>query len=162
MTSESTSSAHALAAGSSMNECLSFRLGSVEYGIDLLQVQEIRSYAEPTHIANAPDEVLGVINLRGVIVPIIDLRIKLRCQTVAYNASTVVIVLNLRNKVIGVVADSVSDVVQLEPGSITPPAAIRSDADTRFISGMARVGDRMLILMDTESFLGGPHPGLPA
>lgn len=139
------------------SEFLSFRLGAVEYGIDILKVQEIRSYAKPTHIANAPDELLGVINLRGVIVPIIDLRLKLHCRTVAYTASTVVIVLNLRHQVIGAVVDSVSDVVQLEPGSIKPPPDLHAGTNASFITGLANLGERMLILVDTESFLGNPE-----
>ena len=139
-----------------MRKCLTFRLAAADYGINLLQVQEIRSFSQPTHIANAPKELLGVINLRGVIVQIIDLRIKLQCETAVYNSATVVIVLSLRNKVVGVVVDSVSDVVQLESGCIEPAPAVQSDKDTSFITGLATVGDRMLILMDTESFLGDP------
>ncbi|WP_367846858.1 chemotaxis protein CheW [Rhodoferax sp. WC2427] len=143
----------------SMRECLSFRLGTVHYGINLLEVQEIRSYTKPKRIANAPKELLGVINLRGVLVPIIDLRIKLQCETAAYNGATVVIILKLRSKVIGAVVDSVSDVVQLEPGCIQPPPAVQSNGDTSFITGLATVGERMLILMDTESFVGDFAPG---
>ena len=136
------------------SEYLSFQLGTVEYGIDILKVQEIRSYTQPTHIANAPDELLGVINLRGVIVPIIDLRLKLHCPTAAYTASTVVIVLSLVHQVIGVVVDSVSDVVQLEPTCIQPPPGLQMGTDEGFITGLANLEERMLILLDTESFLG--------
>lgn len=140
------------------SEYLSFQLGAVEYGIDILKVQEIRSYTQPTRIANAPDELLGVINLRGVIVPIIDLRLKLHCATAAYTASTVVIVLSLLHIVIGVVVDSVSDVVQLEPACIQPPPDLQAGADDSFITGLANLDERMLILLDTESFLGNAEP----
>jgi len=137
----------------SMRECLSFRLGTVDYGINLLDVQEIRSFAQPTRIANAPRELLGLINLRGVVVPIFDLRLKLQCAEALYNDATVVIVLSLLNKVVGVVVDSVSDVVQLEPSCIQPAPAIQSDDNTTFITGLATVDERMLILMDAESLL---------
>lgn len=151
--------ASATTAPGATSEYLSFRLGAVEYGIGILKVQEIRSYTQPTHIANAPDELLGVINLRGVIVPIIDLRLKLRCPSATYTAATVVIVLNLEHKVIGVVVDSVSDVVQLEPACIQPMPQLQTGADGSFITGLANLEERMLILLDTESFLGHPELG---
>jgi purine-binding chemotaxis protein CheW len=89
-------------------EFLTFRLGAEEYGIDILKVQEIRSYEQPTRIANAPAFIKGVVNLRGVIVPIVDLRLKLGCDTAEYNSFTVVIVLNVKGRVVGAVVDSVS------------------------------------------------------
>jgi purine-binding chemotaxis protein CheW len=137
-----------------MRECLTFCLGAEDYGINLLDVQEIRSFSEPTRIANAPRELLGVVNLRGVVVPIIDMRIKLGFEGASYGASTVVIILSLRSKVVGVVVDSVSDVVQLEPGCIQPPPAIENQLGASYITGLATVGDRMLILADVESLLG--------
>ena len=99
-------------------EFLTFRLGAEEYGIDILRVQEIRSYEQPTRIANAPAFIKGVVNLRGVIVPIIDLRLKLNCDTAEYNTFTVVVVLNVRGRVVGAVVDSVSDVLALTPAQI--------------------------------------------
>ena len=153
-----TSTSTPTARGAS-SEYLSFQLGAVEYGIDILKVQEIRSYAQPTHIANAPDELLGVINLRVVIVPIIDLRLKLHCPTAAYTASTAVIVLSLLHRVIGVVVDSVSDVVQLEPACIQPPPELQAGTDVSFITGLANLEERMLILLDAESLLGGRELG---
>ena len=115
VTSDSAASATAQA-----GEYLTFRLGEEEYGIDILRVQEIRSYEAPTRIANAPPFIKGVVNLRGVIVPIIDLRLKLGCSSAEYNAFTVVIVLNLRGRVVGVIVDSVSDVLQLDRDHIKP------------------------------------------
>jgi purine-binding chemotaxis protein CheW len=103
-------------------EFLTFRLGGEEYGIDILRVQEIRSYEEPTRIANAPSFIKGVVNLRGVIVPVVDLRIKLGCDKVEYNGFTVVIVLNVRGRVVGAVVDSVSDVLELA-GDLSSPAS---------------------------------------
>src|SRR4051812_11574072 len=99
-------------------EFLTFTLGDEEYGVDILKVQEIRSYELVTAIANSPDFIKGVINLRGVIVPIVDLRIKFNLPKVEYSEFTVVIILNLAERVIGVVVDSVSDVVSFIPGNI--------------------------------------------
>ena len=103
----------ARAAAHAGGEFLTFRLGEEEYGIDILRVQEIRSYEQPTRIANAPAFIKGVVNLRGVIVPIVDLRLKLGCDTAEYNSFTVVIVLNVKGRVVGAVVDSVSDVLEL-------------------------------------------------
>ncbi|APW40823.1 chemotaxis protein CheW [Rhodoferax koreense] len=146
---------------SSVREYLSFTLGSVDYGIDILTVQEIRSFTSPTRIAHSPVEVLGVMNLRGVVVPIVDLRLKLDCANAEYNLSTVVIVLNLGTKVVGVVADSVSDVVRLEPGEVLPAPDVHTGHGEGFITGMATVGERMLILVDAESLLCGAESASP-
>jgi purine-binding chemotaxis protein CheW len=134
-------------------EYLTFRLGAEEYGIDILKVQEIRSYEAPTRIANAPAFLKGVVNLRGVIVPIIDLRLKLGCAAAEINALTVVIVLSILGRVVGAVVDSVSDVTQLATSSIQPAPDMSAVVDIRFIQGIASVGERMLILMDIERLL---------
>jgi purine-binding chemotaxis protein CheW len=134
-------------------EFLTFRLGGEEYGIDILKVQEIRSYEAPMRIANAPAFLKGVVNLRGVIVPIIDLRLKLGCERAELNGFTVVIVLAFQGRVVGAVVDAVSDVMQLAPGSIQPAPEMSAQVDIRFIQGIANVGERMLILMDIESLL---------
>ncbi len=142
-------------------EFLTFRLGAEEYGIDILRVQEIRSFEEPTRIANAPSFIKGVVNLRGVIVPVVDLRIKLGCEKVEYNSFTVVIVLNIKGRVVGAVVDSVSDVLELARDSIKPAPEMSSSAvDTVFVTGIASVGERMLILMDIESLMSSPDMGL--
>ena len=129
-------------------EFLTFRLGEEEYGIDILRVQEIRSYEQPTRIANAPAFMKGVVNLRGVIVPVVDLRLKLGCDSAEYNGFTVVIVLNVRGRIVGAVVDSVSDVMQLGREQI------------RFITGIGSVGERMLILMDIEGLMSSADMGL--
>ena len=146
--------------GASAGEYLTFRLGEEEYGIDILRVQEIRSYEQPTRIANAPAFIKGVVNLRGVIVPIVDLRVKLACESVEYNGFTVVIVLNVRGRVVGAVVDSVSDVLELNAGSIKPAPEMASAVDTSFITGISSVNDRMLIMMDIESLMASPEMGL--
>jgi purine-binding chemotaxis protein CheW len=138
-------------------EFLSFRLGGEEYGIDILRVQEIRSYEAPTRIANAPAFIKGVVNLRGVIVPIVDLRLRLNCQTAEYTNFTVVIVLNVRGRVIGAVVDSVSDVIALGAESIKPAPGMSSSVDADYIMGIGciRSGDveRMLILTDIDALM---------
>jgi purine-binding chemotaxis protein CheW len=141
-------------------EFLTFRLGSEEYGIDILKVQEIRSYEPPTRIANAPAFIKGVVNLRGVIVPIVDLRLKLGCATAEYNSFTVAIVLNVKGRVVGAVVDSVSDVLALDKDTIKPAPEMNSAVDTSFITGIGSVADRMLILMDIEGLMASEEMGL--
>jgi purine-binding chemotaxis protein CheW len=157
---EATRSGQAGRHAGGAGEYLTFRLGTEEYGIDILRVQEIRSYEAPTRIANAPSFVKGVVNLRGVIVPIIDLRIKLGCESVEYNGFTVVIVLNVRGRVIGAVVDSVSDVLELTKDHIKPAPELNSSIDGSFITGIGSVGDRMLILMDIEGLMSSADMGL--
>jgi purine-binding chemotaxis protein CheW len=141
-------------------EFLTFRLGSEEYGIDILKVQEIRSYEPPTRIANCPEFIKGVVNLRGVIVPIVDLRLKLGCPGVEYNSFTVVIVLNVRGRVVGAVVDSVSDVLALSKDAIKPAPSMNSSVDTQYITGIGSISDRMLILMDIENLMASSDMGL--
>ena len=144
----------------SAGEYLCFRLGAEEYGIDILKVQEIRSYEPPTRIANAPAFMKGVVNLRGVIVPIVDLRLKLGCETAEYNHFTVVIVLNVRGRVVGAVVDSVSDVLELGGDQIRPAPATNATIDTSYITGIGSVAERMLILMDIEALMSSADMGL--
>ncbi|MFN4003295.1 MAG: chemotaxis protein CheW [Hylemonella sp.] len=141
---------------------LTLRLGKEEYAIDILRVQEIRSYEEPTRMVNAPAFVKGVVNLRGVIVPIIDLRVKLALAQVEYNAFTVVIILNVQGTVVGVVVDSVSDVVTLTDDMIKPAPQFDAALDARFITGLANVGERMLIVINMDALLSSAELGLLA
>ena len=145
-------------------EFLTFTLGKEEYGIEILKVQEIRSYEPPTRIANAPAFIKGVVNLRGVIVPIIDLRLKLDCPSAEYNGFTVVIVLNVRGRVVGAVVDSVSDVLELTSAQIKPAPELASRIDAGYITGIAAVkngdAERMLILMDIEALMTSAEMGL--
>jgi purine-binding chemotaxis protein CheW len=150
---------------SSGREFLTFRLGSEEYGIDILKVQEIRSFEPPTKIANAPAYIKGVVNLRGVIVPIVDLRIKFNCVNdmgeAEINSFTVVIVLNVKGRVVGAVVDSVSDVMQLADQAIQPaPEMSAAVIDTSYITGIANVNERLLILMDIEALMSSADMGL--
>ena len=140
--------------------CLTFRLGSEEYGIDILRVQEIRGYERPTRVAHAPDFVKGVVNLRGVIVPVVDLRLKFGLHEVRYDALTVVIVLNVGHRVVGIVVDSVSDVVDLAPEQVRPAPEVGSVVDPAFIDGLGAAGERMLILIDIERMMAAPDMSL--
>jgi len=139
---------------------LTLRLGSEEYAIDILRVQEIRSYEEPTRMVNAPSYIKGVVNLRGVIVPIVDLRMKLNLEKVEYNEFTVVIILNVRGTVIGAVVDSVSDVVTLSAQAIKPAPQFEAAIDARFITGLANVGERMLIVMNMDALMSNAEMGM--
>jgi len=135
------------------NEYLTFTLGQEEYGVDILKVQEIRGYEAVTKIANAPDFIKGVANLRGTIVPIVDMRIKFNLGEPEYNAFTVVIILNVAGRVVGMVVDSVSDVIELKADQIRPAPDFSSSFDTRYITGLGTVDERMLILVDIERLM---------
>ncbi|HEU0197818.1 MAG TPA: chemotaxis protein CheW [Nevskiaceae bacterium] len=135
------------------NEYLSFGLGDEEYGVDILKVQEIRGYDTVTRIPDTPDFVKGVINLRGTIVPIVDMRLKFKLAAADYNALTVMIILNVAGRVVGIVVDRVSDVIQLNAEQIRPAPEFGSSIDTRFITGLGTQEDRMLILLDIEKLL---------
>jgi purine-binding chemotaxis protein CheW len=144
----------------SANEYLTFKLGTEEYGIDILKVQEIRGYDAVTRIANAPEFIKGVVNLRGTIVPIVDMRIKFGLGNPEYNQFTVVIILNVGRRVVGIVVDSVSDVIMLGAEQIKPAPEFSSDFDTQYIVGLGTVDDRMLILMDIEKLVTSPDMAL--
>ena len=143
-------------------EFLSFALGEEHYGVDILKVQEIRGYDSVTRLPDAPDYIKGVINLRGTIVPVIDLRLKLRLKEARYDAFTVMIVLNVEDRVVGIVVDSVSDVIPLGPEQIRPKPEFGAAVDTRFISGIGTVDERMLILLDIETLLDSADIGQAA
>ena len=142
-----------VAAAKQANEFLTFTLGNEEYGVEILKVQEIRSYETPTTIANAPDFLKGVVNLRGVIVPIVDMRIKFGLGSAEYNQFTVVIILNVAHRVVGMVVDGVSDVLTLSAEQIRPAPEFGASLDTQYIIGLGTVEQRMLILMDIERLM---------
>ncbi len=147
-------------ASSDTREYLTFRLDQEEYGIDILKVQEIRGYEPPTRVANAPNFIKGVVNLRGTIVPIIDMRLKFSCSKAEYNTFTVVIILNLRSRIVGIVVDSVSDVMELPAESLKAAPDIDSVIDNAAVLGLGSLGDRMLILLDIERLMSAPDMGL--
>ncbi|BCB27557.1 chemotaxis protein CheW [Sulfurimicrobium lacus] len=137
----------------STQELLTFTLGGEEYGLDILKVQEIRGYDAVTAIANTPEFIRGVINLRGIIVPIVDMRIKFNLGHAEYNELTVVIILNVAGRVIGMVVDGVSDVISLSADQVKPAPEFGSAIDTKYVMGLGTVDDRMLILVDIEKLM---------
>lgn len=144
----------------SLREFLAFKLGAEEYGIDILRVQEIRSYEEPTRIANAPSFIKGVVNLRGVIVPIVDMRLKFNLEQANYDNFTVVIVLNIGERVVGMVVDAVSDVITLTPDQLRPVPEFNSTIASDHLLAIGAVAERMLILVDIEKLMSSADMGL--
>ena len=136
-----------------VGEYLTFKLGSEEYGIEILKVQEIRGYDAVTKIANTPEFIKGVINLRGTIIPIVDLRLRFNLGKVEYNEFTVVIILNLSGRIMGIVVDGVSDVIALQAGQIRPVPDLVATIDTKYLVGLGTVEERMLILVDIERLM---------
>jgi purine-binding chemotaxis protein CheW len=147
------------AAGSGARQFLTFTLGNEEFGFDLLKVQEIRGYTAVTPIPNSPRHVRGVMNLRGAVVPVIGLREKFGMETVDYDRFTVIVVVSVGNKVMGLVVDAVSDVLSVPADAIEPPPDLGRETDTSFITGLARTAARLLILVDIEQMLGAAGPG---
>jgi purine-binding chemotaxis protein CheW len=141
-------------------EFLAFRLGQEEYGIKILKVQEIRGYDSVTKIANAPDFIKGVVNLRGVIVPIVDMRIKFNLGTPTYDQFTVVIILNVAGRTIGMVVDSVSDVISLAAEQVRPAPQMGSAVDADYLIGLGALDERMLILVDIDRLMSSAEMGL--
>jgi purine-binding chemotaxis protein CheW len=144
----------------SIREFLAFKLGDEEYGIDILRVQEIRSYEEPTRMAHAPSFIKGVINLRGVIVPIVDMRMKFNLDQVNYDDLTVVIMLNIGAQVVGMVVDGVSDVIILAPEQLRPVPELSSAIGSDHLLAIGSVENRMLILLDIVKLMSSAEMGL--
>ncbi len=142
------------------HEFLAFTLGKEEYGVHILKVQEIRGYETVTRIANAPEFIKGVVNLRGIIVPIVDMRIKFNLGTPTYDQFTVVIILNVGGRVVGMVVDSVSDVITLSPEQIKPAPEMGSALNTEYLIGLGTVDQRMLILVDIDKLMSSAEMGL--
>jgi len=160
ITTEAVSSNAGGMTKSAAGEYLTFVLGSEEYGLEILKVQEIRGYDSVTQIANTPDFIKGVVNLRGKIVPIVDLRIKFHLGKVEYDEFTVVIILNLSGRVVGIVVDGVSDVMALNEEQIRDVPSLVTSIDTKYIVGLATVEQQMLILVDIEQLMSSPEMAL--
>lgn len=142
------------------NEFLAFTLGQEEYGIDILKVQEIRGYEAVTRIAKAPEFLKGVINLRGIIVPVVDMRIKFKLGIPTYDQFTVVIILNIGGRIMGMVVDSVSDVITLAQEQIKPAPDMGTAFDADYLIGLGSVDERMLILVDIDKLMSSAEMGL--
>lgn len=137
------------------SQFLTFSLGDEEYGVDILKVQEIKGYVPTTRIPNAPLDVSGVLNLRGTIVPIVDLRRKFGLHSTDYNQFTAIVVVVVQQRVMGMIVDSVSEVVSIPPGDIQPSPDFGSSMSTTMLQGMARLGEKLIILLDIDTVLLG-------
>ena len=143
-----------------VNEYLAFKLGSEEYGIDILKVQEIRGYEAVTRIANAPEFIKGVINLRGIIIPVVDMRIKFNLGEPVYDQFTVVIILNINGRIVGMVVDAVSDVTSLTADQVKPAPDMGTNFSSDYIIGLGTIDERMLILVNIDKLMLSPEMGL--
>jgi purine-binding chemotaxis protein CheW len=143
-----------------LRELLVFTLGEEQYAIDILKVQEIRGYESVTRIAAAPAFIKGVVNLRGSIVPIVDMRLKFALGEASYTPFTVVIILNVLERTVGIVVDGVSDVIQLAPDAIREAPEFGAAVDTAYIEGLSQVGDSMVIVMDIERLMSSAEMSL--
>src|SRR5258705_4012414 len=132
---------------------LTFALGDEEYGVAILNVQEIKGYAPVTPIPNTPDYVRGVMNLRGTIVPVIDLRLRLGMPAAEYGPFTVIVVLAVGAKVVGAIVDAVSDVLTFSEGRVQTTPELGVAADVRFVGGIAQSGEKLVVLLDADAML---------
>jgi purine-binding chemotaxis protein CheW len=141
------------ASGADVNQYLTFRVAEEEYGIEILKVQEIRGYSGITPIPNTPSHIRGVMNLRGSVVPVVDLRTKFVVAVQDYNKFTVIIVVTVRDKIVGLVVDAVSDVLDIPAAQVRHTPDLGARADVRFIAGMATIGEKLVVLLNIEDLL---------
>lgn len=135
------------------NQFLTFTLGEEHYGVEILRVQEIKGYTGVTHIPNTPDYIKGVLNLRGTIVPIIDLRLKFGMERMEYNKMTVIIVVEVCGRIMGIIVDTVSDVMNIAEKDIQATPEFGAAVDVSFISGIGKYGDKLVTLFDIDRVL---------
>ena len=152
--------ANADAKNAAPQEFLTFTLGSEEYGVDILKVQEIRGYDTVTRIPDTPEFIKGVINLRGTIVPVVDMRLKFKLGNATYDDFTLMIILNVARRVVGMVVDGVSDVIALTAEQIRPAPELGRTLDSEFLTGIGALDKRMLILVDIEKLVGSAEMAL--
>ncbi len=129
---------------------LTFTLGAEEYGIDIMSVREIKAWSDVTRLPNAPKFMLGVMNLRGTIIPIFDLRARFSGEFTQTHPKNVIIVVALEKRLIGILVDTVSDIVDTTQGEIKPPPSADLDIDERYVHGLISLDDRMIVLLDIE------------
>ncbi len=132
---------------------LTFALAGEEYGVDILAVREIRGWSHVTRIPQTPDYVLGVLNLRGAIVPVMDLRLRFGLVRENYNATTVVIIVAIGKRLFGIVVDGVSDVIDIDPAAVTPVPDLGAAVDTEYLQGFTTYDERMVMLLDVEKLM---------
>jgi purine-binding chemotaxis protein CheW len=136
------------------SQYLTFCLGNEEYGLEILRVQEIKGFTKITPLPNTPAEMKGVINLRGAVVPIVDLRTKFGLRETEYDRFTVIIVVTVGKRIVGLVVDAVSDVLDVTPKEVVETPDFGGGMDTSFMSGMARIGERLVTLLNIEQLVG--------
>lgn len=147
-------SAHAPAAATAVPvQYLTVNLANEEYAIDILAVREIRGWTPVTRIPQAPPYVLGVLNLRGTIVPVLDLRLRFGLTREAYDATTVTVIVNVAGRLFGVVVDAVSDVLDVAADDVRPVPDMGTAVDTEYLKGLTAVADRMVLLLDVDKLL---------
>jgi purine-binding chemotaxis protein CheW len=143
-----------VAPGAEGRQYLTFRLGDEEYGVEILKVQEIKGYSAITPIPNTPSYIKGVMNLRGTIVPVLDLRARFGMSQTEYTPFTVIIVVTVGPKVMGLVVDAVSDVLDIPRENVQATPDFGSQVDARYLDGMAKAGDKLVVLLDIDRVLG--------
>ena len=134
---------------------LTFTLDQEEYGVEILKVQEIKGYSATTPIPNTPSHIKGVMNLRGTIIPVVDLRTKFSMEAAEYNQFTVIIVVTVGTKVVGLVVDAVSDVLNIPNADLQAPPDFGAQVDITFIKGMTKAGEKLVLVLDLDKVLGG-------
>ncbi len=137
------------------SQYLTFRLGDEEYGIEILKVQEIKGYAPVTPVPNTPSYVKGVMDLRGTVIPVVDLRAKLAMSEAAYNQFTVIVVVTVGPKGMGLIVDAVSDVLNIPTSDVQATPEFGAAVDARFINGLAKAGEKLVVLLDIDRVLTG-------
>jgi purine-binding chemotaxis protein CheW len=141
------------------SQYLTFTLDEEEYGVEILKVQEIKGYSAVTPIPSTPSYIKGVMNLRGTIIPVVDLRTKLAMREAAYNQFTVIIVVNVGDRVMGIIVDAVSDVMNISRTDIQATPDFGPQVDARFINGMAKASEKLVMLLDIDRVLGAAELG---
>ncbi len=147
---------------SAVSQYLPFALGAESFAVDILKVQEIKSWVAITPLPNMPSDVRGVINLRGSVVPVIDLRRRFHMPDIELTKYSVIIVVRVADKTVGLVVDSVSDVLDVQSDQIAPPPRLETSYDTEFMTGLARAGDQLIVLLNIERTLGEASAALAA
>jgi purine-binding chemotaxis protein CheW len=136
-----------------IEQYLTFTLGDEHYGIEILKVQEIKGHSGITPIPNTPPYLKGIMNLRGTVIPVVDLRTRFSLDAQEYTKFTVIIVVTVGQKIVGLVVDAVSDVLDIPHAQVRPAPDLGARTDTRFISGLANVGEKLVVLLDIERLL---------
>lgn len=154
MKSQDSAAISSAAISSASAQFLTFTIGNDEYGVDIMMVREVKGWSETTRLPNTPDYVRGVLNLRGIIIPIFDLRARFSGGLTQANEKNVVIILALGNRTIGILVDTVSDILTVSHGDIkAAPEAESGNIDQRFVSGLIAVEGRMVVLLDIDILL---------